>query len=226
MTSVAQLMREANPVPRPEAALTPDEFDALLVLTEARSGTMDVRQVETPAEQRPKDQRKWLVAAAAFAAAVIIIGGVALLLSWNTREPEPVAPEPASLPGNEFRVVAGLNQNLPQRIVFGEDGAFQVIDNGRTVDSGTYTIKGDQLSFVSVWEAGRAPEGWGIWWTADDDGSGGNSQLKANKCEGVVGDYQLVFEAPATVTLEVVYDECIQRNYVANGLRLELVAGG
>ena len=63
MRDVVELMRAANPVPDPDGALSADELDALLLLTQTRSGTMDTRQLQTPVEPRKKKYGGWLVAA-------------------------------------------------------------------------------------------------------------------------------------------------------------------
>ena len=183
---------------------------------------MDVKQLETT-EQEPVKRRRWLVAAAASAVAVVVVGGGALLLTSG--DAEPVALTPETLAGNEFRVVGGFNQMLPARVVLGEDGTFEVIDIGKTIDAGTYTIEGDQISFVSVWAEGHNPEGYGIQWANDECPECPNRQLKADKCEGIVGEYQLLFEEPSRVAFKAVWDECQQRVVVASGLELELAGG-
>ncbi len=92
MSDVAQLMRAANPVPDSEAALTGDEFDALLLLTQSRSGNMDVQQLTKPAEPERKQRSGWLVAAAAFAVVIVFVGAVMLLA--NPAEDLPPASTP------------------------------------------------------------------------------------------------------------------------------------
>jgi hypothetical protein len=84
MSDIAQLMRAANPVRDPAAALTGDEIDALLLLTQTRSGTMNVKQVETPGGQEKKRYRGWLVATAAFAAVVVVGIGIGLVANTGS----------------------------------------------------------------------------------------------------------------------------------------------
>ena len=47
MSTVAQMMKSANPVTDPVTALPDDEFEALLILTKRRSGEMDLKEVQT-----------------------------------------------------------------------------------------------------------------------------------------------------------------------------------
>ena len=82
MSDIAQLMRAANPVPDSEAALTNDDFDALLLLTQSRSGNVDVQDLTKPVEPEKKKQFSgWLVAAAAFAVVIVFLGAAMLLRS-------------------------------------------------------------------------------------------------------------------------------------------------
>lgn len=82
MSDIAQLMRDANPVPDIAVALPDDEFDALMLLTQIRSGNMDVEQLQIPVEPKKKD-RGWLVALTAGVAVVVLVGGVALLFGGS-----------------------------------------------------------------------------------------------------------------------------------------------
>jgi len=93
MSDVAQLMRAANPVPDSEVALPNDEFDALLLLTQSRSGNVDVQQLTKPVEPEKKQRSGWLVAAAAFAVVIVFVGVVMLLA--KTAENLPPVTEPA-----------------------------------------------------------------------------------------------------------------------------------
>lgn len=79
MRDIAELMRAANPVPDPAGALTDDELDALLLLTQTRSGNMDTKQLQTPVEPGKKRYRGLLVAAAVFASVLVVGGGIALI---------------------------------------------------------------------------------------------------------------------------------------------------
>jgi len=95
MNDIAQLMRAANPVPDSEAALTDDEFDALLLLTQARSGNMDVQQLEKPVEPEKRQRSGWLVAAVAFAVVIVFVG-VAMLLARPAAETPPATTPPTT----------------------------------------------------------------------------------------------------------------------------------
>lgn len=99
MTDIAQMMRAANPVPDAAAALPEAELDALLALTETRSGAMSTDQLERRVvePQRPKYKRNpWLVAAAAFAAVLIV--GVAWAVFANLgAEADVVDPPPTTI---------------------------------------------------------------------------------------------------------------------------------
>jgi hypothetical protein len=94
MSDVAQLMRAANPVPDSEAVLPNDEFDALLLLTQSRSGNVDVQQLTKPVEPEKKQRSGWLIAAASFAVVILFVGVVMLLA--NTAENMPPVTESAA----------------------------------------------------------------------------------------------------------------------------------
>lgn len=95
MSDVAQLMRAANPVPDSETALTDDEFDALLLLTQSRSGNVDVQELTKPLEPEKKQRSGWLVAAAAFAVVIVFVGA-AMLLSSPADELPPATTPPTT----------------------------------------------------------------------------------------------------------------------------------
>ena len=88
MSAIDQMMRAANPVPDTATALADDDFEALLLVSQTRSGNMDVREIVTPAEPETPKRKGWLVAAAAFAAIVTVVGVAALLM----RQTDGVAP--------------------------------------------------------------------------------------------------------------------------------------
>lgn len=92
MSDIAQLMRAANPVPDPATALTNDELNALLLLTQTRSGNMDVKSPETPGGQEKKEYRGLLVAAATFAV-IVVVAGIGLMVANQSDEDTTVAPE-------------------------------------------------------------------------------------------------------------------------------------
>lgn len=95
MSDIVQLMRTANPVPDSDAALTNDEFDALLLLTQSRSGNVDVQELTKPVEPEKKQRSGWLVAAAAFAVVMLIVGA-AMLLANPTDELPPATTPPTT----------------------------------------------------------------------------------------------------------------------------------
>ena len=90
MSDIAQLMRAANPVPDPAAALTHDELNALLLLTRTRSGNMDVKSPETRGRQEKNQHRGWLVAAATFAV-ILVVAGIGLMVANQSDEDTTVA---------------------------------------------------------------------------------------------------------------------------------------
>jgi len=80
MSDIATMMQAANPVPDSKAALTDDEFNALLLLTQSRSGNVEVQERTKPVEpERKSRNRGWLVAAAAFAVVIVALGATLLL---------------------------------------------------------------------------------------------------------------------------------------------------
>jgi hypothetical protein len=92
MSDVVQMMRAANPVPDSDAALTSDDFDALLLLTQSRSGNVDVQELTKPVEPEKKRYNGWLVAAAAFAVVIVFIGAAMLLASPADELPPATTP--------------------------------------------------------------------------------------------------------------------------------------
>jgi hypothetical protein len=100
MSDITQLMRAANPVHDLDAALTNDEIDALLLLTQSRSRNVDVNQRETQIEPEKKTYNGWFVAAAAFAAVILVVGAALLL----TR---PADTPPATTPTSPTTTQAG-----------------------------------------------------------------------------------------------------------------------
>jgi len=92
MSDIVTMMQAANPVPDSKAALTDDEFNALLLLTQSRSGNVDVQELTKPVEPEKKSRnRGWLVAAAAFAVVIVALGAT-LLLGRSATDLEPAAP--------------------------------------------------------------------------------------------------------------------------------------
>lgn len=90
MNETEQFMRAANPVADSHASLNDDEFDALLLLTQVRSGTMNMKELTTPVEPEKSKYSGWMIAVAA-AIIVIVLGAATLLLSPEDGL-EPTAP--------------------------------------------------------------------------------------------------------------------------------------
>ena len=88
MRNIAELMRAANPVPDIGAVPTDDELVALPLLTESRSGSMDVEMRETQHEPGNGNPKGRLVAAAAFVGVLVIGAGIALVANAGGSGPE------------------------------------------------------------------------------------------------------------------------------------------
>jgi len=97
MSDIAQLMREANPVPDAAAALPDDEFSALLLLTRTRSGTVDVQEREISTTSSRGGRRGWVVAAVAFATIIAVLG-VAILLARPSGDAPPASTPTTTAP--------------------------------------------------------------------------------------------------------------------------------
>ena len=100
MNNVGQLIRDANPIQGDPSVLADDELDALLLLAQTRSGTVDSQDLTKTGEPEKKQRSGWLVAAAAFAL-VIAVGLTAALLSNRSTDGEPatiVAPTTTAAP--------------------------------------------------------------------------------------------------------------------------------
>jgi len=118
MSDVAQLMRAANPVPDSEAALPNDELDALLLLTQSRSGNMDVQELTKPVEPEKRQRSGWLVAAAAFALVIVVVGA-AMLLARPADELPPATTPPttqAVTPTTEAAVEEAIEEPPPTTV--------------------------------------------------------------------------------------------------------------
>ncbi|MGI9584735.1 MAG: hypothetical protein ACR2N7_04020, partial [Acidimicrobiia bacterium] len=96
MSDIQTLMRSANPIEDAHTEFGQDDLDALLLLTQQRSGDMDVKEVTTPVTPEKKNNRGWLVAAVAFAS-VIAVAALALLVSGPS-EDAPPATTPTTTP--------------------------------------------------------------------------------------------------------------------------------
>lgn len=238
-TQIIALFEEGNPVPDVDA-LDPVDLDATAYLAALRAGSRSMTKVEEKIDRSDSKRPSFVWLAAAAAVLVIVVGGVALLQARGTNDPAPPANEqepeppalemltPESLAGNEFRVVGGTNQDLPERLAFAKDGTFTVFDRGGLeTDNGAFAISGDQISFTSEWVEGRGPLDYGVIWAYPVcPGCNYNTVMRTDKCEGVVGEYRLVFDTPGGFSLDLVSDECLLRNFVAKGLELEIVDAG
>ena len=145
MSDIATMMQAANPVPDSEAALTDDDFDALLLLTQSRSGNVEVQELTKPAEPEKNQRRGWMVAAAAFAAVIVLVGAAMLLT--NTTEELPPATTPPTTQAVTPTTMAATEEaptealSVPtQEFVDGFFAAF---------NSGTYAVyPGDYESYL------------------------------------------------------------------------------
>lgn len=91
MSDIVQMMRSANPVLDTRTALADAEFDALLLLTQTRSGNVDIQELTRPVEPEKKRQRSgWLIAAVSFTV-VIVFAMAAVLLSRPSNEIPPAS---------------------------------------------------------------------------------------------------------------------------------------
>lgn len=170
-------------------------------------------------------RRRWLIPSVAATIAIIAVLVVVAIMSGGDDEPDvAVVPDvngAASLIGTTARVTGGLASPLPDRIVFGADGTYEVLRQTVAIDTGTYETDGDNISFVSdspspVWQYDP------LMGPLDVSGSIGQNL----SCEGAAGDYRVVPQGGPRLTLEVVWDECRSRIAVAKGLELELIAAG
>lgn len=127
--------------------------------------------------------------------------------------PEEAGPIPDSadvLVGTTGKVVGGTALARPDQIELGEDGTYGVVDSRQVINSGKYEISGDVITF----ETDPTDE---LIWVSNP------VQVRmVHTCEGLVGEYNVVFQDATTYTLEVVWDECPPRVTIANGLQLEI----
>lgn len=250
-----ELVKASNPVYTPALLLPQDEdirslFEevmnrahnpqtstGLLDTTVERRRDMQTEEkpIQVAPTPRPPARKRWLVPALAGAATVIIAVVVAVSLLSGDDQPDvtneapvttTVAPPTtvasgpegaASLIGTTGRVTDGLSFSRPDAIHFSEDGTFQVELNGDTIDNGTYQIEGDLITFIS-----EPPEP--VWQMPDCSGDNCFIDVVYN-CEGIAGQYQVIFQETTSFTLEVVNDTCAPRTLVARGLQMELLTG-
>ena len=90
MTDIGQMVRSANPV-SDDSTLTDAELDALLLLVDTRSGTMETKERLAPIKAPTPKRTPWLVAAAAFVV-VLVIGAAVLLTLPGGEETDPAEP--------------------------------------------------------------------------------------------------------------------------------------
>jgi hypothetical protein len=91
MTDIGRMVRSANPVPDDSRTLTDDEFSAVLLLAQRRSGDMDTKQAPPVVAPEKKSRTGWLVAAAAFALVIVVIGA-SLLFTQESATPPATTP--------------------------------------------------------------------------------------------------------------------------------------
>jgi hypothetical protein len=123
MSDVALLMRAANPVSDSEAALPIDEFDALLLLTQSRSGNVDVQELTKPVEPPKKKQfNGWFIAAAAFAVVILVVGA-AMLLASPADELPPATTPPTTEAAPPTTAAAVIEEAVPTTVAIAEEVA-------------------------------------------------------------------------------------------------------
>ncbi|MGI9529345.1 MAG: hypothetical protein ACR2NG_06495 [Acidimicrobiia bacterium] len=97
MNDIQTLMRSANPIEDAQTEFSQDEVDALLLLTQQRSGDMDTKQTLVPVKQPERQTRNgWLVAAATFAVVLVVIGSVWLLSRDSETDVPPATTPPTT----------------------------------------------------------------------------------------------------------------------------------
>jgi hypothetical protein len=217
-----EMMKQANPVPDPvdlaDAMVRPSVF---LATTKETTMSIDTDQPthETPAD-RPSGRRRNLRALiGAVAVAVVFVVAAAIAFSMiDDTEPVASSREGAEALIGATAVVIGGGQALsvPDAIRFAEDGTFQVVQDGDTIDNGVYKTNEDLITFKS--EAAKP-----VWENTPCQG-GCMSEALHKMCREIVGVYRVTAQEPSMLTLDVVSDACPQRVSIANGLRLEVLA--
>jgi hypothetical protein len=217
-----EMLKQANPVPDPvdlaDAMVRPSVF---LATTKETTMSIDTDQPthETPAD-RPSGRRRNLRALiGAVAVAVVFVVAAAIAFSMiDDTEPVASSREGAEALIGATAVVIGGGQALsvPDAIRFAEDGTFQVLQDGDTIDNGVYQTNGDLITFKSE---GTKP----VWENTPCQG-GCMSVALRDTCLEVVGVYRVTAQEPSMFTLDVVSDACPQRVSIANGLQLEVLA--
>ncbi len=76
MSSIQNLMWDANPIPDPGSEFSDDEIGALLLLTRTRSTGMGMTETLRPTEpEKERNRRGWFAAGVSFAAIIAMVGG-------------------------------------------------------------------------------------------------------------------------------------------------------
>jgi hypothetical protein len=170
--------------------------------------------------KRQSGRRRYLLALiGAFALAAVFVVSAAIAFSMiDGTEPSASSREGAEPLIGATGVVIGHGQALsvPDAIRFAEDGTFQVVQDGDTIDNGVYETNGDLITFKS--EATHP-----VWENTPCQGGCISEALRV-MCLEFVGVYRVIAHEPSMFTLDVVADECPQRLLIANGLQLEVLA--
>lgn len=98
MSSIENLIDNANPIVDPQSEFDENELRALLALTMERNADMDMKEIANPVEHEPRSNRWWM-AAVAFAVVVIAVGAAVLLIP-NTNDSPPATTDvsPTTVP--------------------------------------------------------------------------------------------------------------------------------
>ena len=236
--STLERLERANPVADADRLLSaPGAMDDFVLAVMERSGIVQTAEdrapIEVPRETETgpphQGRRRRLIPVLVGATVVIAAIVVAVVLLSGDDQPDvtneapvttTVASRPegaASLIGATGRITDGLASSRPDAIHFDEDGTFQVVQDGETIDHGSYQTEGDLITFIS-----EPPEP--VWQIKDCPGDSCFIDVVYN-CEGIAGQYQVIFQETASFTLEVVNDTCAPRTLVARGLQMELLTG-
>lgn len=174
------------------------------------------RPVSRSARRQPGGhgrRRGPLTAGVAFAAVLVVAGAAAMLSRMGERSDVDAGSGVEAVVGRVATVVDGVSFSRPQSIAFGEDGSYRVVDNGRIVNTGSYTTRDLSVEFVT---------------DPTDEVTWVDNPVflrVTDPCSGVVGRYRVVFESATRFRLDVISDACGPRVGVANGLVLEIATG-
>ena len=125
MTDIQTLMRSANPIEDARTEFGQEDLDALLLLTQRRSGDMDVKQareVATPVTPEKRSRRGWLVAAVAFAGVIAVVAAAALL-TQSTEEAPPATSPTTTLDASPPTTAAATTTVAAESTISAEDQA-------------------------------------------------------------------------------------------------------